>query len=407
MIITNGAHGTKQVRDETGRIVTNLPASSPPARPASPRPSPVAPATGEALSPIAVAYDTVEQLNHSDNVLSHAGTEVVVALAAVENPEISVDIIESTVRELYDEAVTAGLESDPIPFSGIYAWIDSQTFHALTNLPTDVHTGLVEKLSRMADSYSAGRGRYITPAHIYAWKHAVHVAQAKTRRAETEKAQTIAVDVDGVLYDVDTVMWRWLTNKGYAPPDHEIRTYNMSDNWGIDGETIQEEFGNAVSAGVMFRYGEPYPEGLEAVRRIYGAGHKVVLITARDLPGRETQCLQATIKWLRENRIPFDALHLTREKEKVPFDILVDDAPGNVERVTAWGKKGIILHRPWNRDEGEGYARGTWMDILNTLNLMPARTTGQATNFIPSKVARAQTRTPAEEEGKHRPITTA
>lgn len=422
MIITNGARGTRQVRDKNGRIVTNLPASPTPlpAAPAAPVPGPVGDAGGEeASSPIGDAYLALEETNlgggaaATDNVLTHEGTAVVTALALAEHPRLSPLVVSLTVQELYEEAVAAGLESDPIPVSGVYSWIDSQTFHVLSRFPPHAHEELLGQLRSMADEYSERRAGYITPAHIYAWKHTAHVAHAKMERQSLADAKTIAVDVDGVLYDVDTVMWRWLTNKGYAPPTHEIRTYNMSENWGIDEGTIQEEFGSAVSAGVMFRYGDPYPEGLDAVRRIYGAGHEVVLVTARDLPGKENQCLQATIKWLRENRIPFDSLYLTREKEKIPFDVLVDDAPGNVERVTAWGKKGIILHRPWNRDEGEGYARGTWMDILNTLDLVPAMVGGEQNpaGFIPSKVARTQTRDSSEVQqnvtAKHRSVTPA
>ena len=299
-----------------------------------------------------------------EEFFNNEGTKIATMLASLRNPKTSKKYLKKIGGKLYLEACEAGMQLSSFSSSKVYSWVDDQILYTLTSarLSDARKTELVNQLQNIAQSYA--EHATLNYAHIYAWKHMESVANLERERGNLTQPTTVAVDIDGVLYDVDGVMWRWLVNQGYPPPSHEIRTYSMGQNWNLEEEVVTEEFGKAVDAGFMFRYGDAYKESVNAVRRIFQKGHKVVLITARDLTGRENKCHQATLKWLRENGVPFDELHITSEKEKVNFDILIDDAPGNIERVMSNGKRGYILHRPWNRDEGEGYDRGTWVDIL-------------------------------------------
>jgi len=173
---------------------------------------------------------------------------------------------------------------------------------------------------------------------------------------------TVAVDVDGVLYDFDNAFGLWcVANIGLNPELLKVdHTYRLEDRWGITQEQVLEYMIAGVREGTTFRFGPVYEDCRVPLNEIYGDGHHVMMLTARDLPGVTELCRAHTAHWLEnEAKLPYDELVLSSRKEDHDFDILVDDSPANVRAVQAAGKRAVLLDRPWNRD-ADDLTRTTW-----------------------------------------------
>lgn len=94
---------------------------------------------------------------------------------------------------------------------------------------------------------------------------------------------------------------------------------------------------------------EPYPGAVEAVQRWHAAGHRI-LITSH----RATECGSATVRWLNAIGLPHDLLHCSYDKVphclEVGVDLLIDDAPTNLEPALDAGIRVATIVHPWNAD---------------------------------------------------------
>lgn len=270
----------------------------------------------------------------------------------------------AALSTLHAEARTAGLTQVQAAPSEVEAWLD-HTHVALAGADMQ-HTYrdyCARRLDQVEVEYRRDPSR-IDAGRLHTWRHLESVIAADAARQVRERPARVAFDLDGCVYSFD-VLRHWMTARGYAVPDTPQDRYSMPAYLGISQEQFFAEMRASVQAGLLFRRGEAYPDGLAAVRAIYQSGHQVVILTARNLPGAEAPCHQATVQWLRETGVPFDELVITHRKEQVDFDVLIDDHPGNVEQVTAAGKRAVLLDRPWNRLEGHpGHERVRYRDVI-------------------------------------------
>lgn len=75
--------------------------------------------------------------------------------------------------------------------------------------------------------------------------------------------------------------------------------------------------------------------------------------------------------WQYYPEIPQDHIVITRKKELVKGDVLIDDNPDNLLK---WGGPGVLIDKPWNRDfdcEVFGISRAkTWGDVYTYIDLL-------------------------------------
>jgi uncharacterized HAD superfamily protein len=94
---------------------------------------------------------------------------------------------------------------------------------------------------------------------------------------------------------------------------------------------------------------EPYPGAVEVVSRWHRAGH-FILVTSH----RAAESNEATARWLDAIGLPYDLLHCSHDK--VPHcvehevDLLIDDAPANLESALDAGISVATIVHPWNAD---------------------------------------------------------
>ena len=91
----------------------------------------------------------------------------------------------------------------------------------------------------------------------------------------------------------------------------------------------------------------PTEKGIpEIVRGLRNNGYKVYIATSR--PSRSAPLV---VKWLRKIGITYDKFHSVgpyKAKAEIDCDVLVDDAPYQVERMVDKGKTGLLYQQPWN-----------------------------------------------------------
>lgn len=161
---------------------------------------------------------------------------------------------------------------------------------------------------------------------------------------------TVAVDIDGVLYELVEVM-RQRIHRVLGRPLHTLPdpdTYEMESAWQLPVGFVHEQLIQGVKAGDVFWQGEPHQPGLDGLRVLKQSGYRVVLVSARDLPGVEDLCLEATAHWLGTVGAVYDDLILTSNKTQVPYHFLIDDFEHNVRAAQTAGRGGVLLNRGWN-----------------------------------------------------------
>lgn len=197
-------------------------------------------------------------------------------------------------------------------------------------------------------------GPQIDPAMFYGWSHLWDYTLYTLSRTEAENPLVIAVDLDGCLYDFNNTMREWLVARGWDREQLiEPTQYYTQRAWGIADQVFQTEMVAALKEGIMFREGLAFPEALRSIRRLGEGGHILMGNSARNFHGEGDRSRAATLLWLRENGVHLDGLHLAdpvdpKDKLSQPFDLLIDDHPGNIEAALESGRNAVLLNRPWN-----------------------------------------------------------
>lgn len=160
----------------------------------------------------------------------------------------------------------------------------------------------------------------------------------------------VAVDIDGVLYEFVDVLRQWRHRTYGIPlaqmPDPGI--YDIEAAWGMEPGSLVADMIQGVKDGVIFWQGEAHEAGLRGIRALREAGHHIVLITSRALPGIEELCRKATEAWLASKGVEYDDLILASDKTTIEWHILIDDYEKNVRAGHDAGRHAVLLNRYWN-----------------------------------------------------------
>lgn len=175
----------------------------------------------------------------------------------------------------------------------------------------------------------------------------------------------IGVDLDGVLYpfteDARVVVSEFL---GIHPVELDTpKVWDfMSEQWGVDQATFWRVWYEDVNRGGGWSRMPPVPGSIEGLHDLKSAGHSIHIVTSRK--GGEMN----TARWIQTHDIPYDTLHIGRDKTRVNIDILVDDWEKNWLEVTAAGSRCLIWDQPWNAHVAEAERVHSWSEVLEVLS---------------------------------------
>lgn len=161
----------------------------------------------------------------------------------------------------------------------------------------------------------------------------------------------IGIDLDGVCYDFSASVREYLCNTAvtHLPDACPFPTrWEFYEDWGLDLNGFLNACHDGVDAGIIFSYGEPYPDTAEAFHRIKSAGHTIHIVTDRSF-GTNGASEAATRAWLDCHGLPFDSLTFSADKTIVRIDAMVDDKLANYDALEAAGVDAYLLTRPWNK----------------------------------------------------------
>lgn len=175
----------------------------------------------------------------------------------------------------------------------------------------------------------------------------------------------IGVDLDGVVYEFHEDARVVVANhQGIDPSELTSATVwdFMSEQWGVSQRTFWKIwFEDVAREGAWLRL-HPVPGTIKGLKALQKAGHTVHIITSRK--GGEVN----TVKWIQKHKIPYDTLHIGRDKTRVLVDVMVDDWERNWQELTAAGRRCLIWDQPWNSHVTEAERVYSWGDVLEAVS---------------------------------------
>ncbi|MFV0306868.1 MAG: 5' nucleotidase, NT5C type [Desertimonas sp.] len=96
----------------------------------------------------------------------------------------------------------------------------------------------------------------------------------------------------------------------------------------------------------IFRHLEPYPDALATMTALAGAGHDIVVLTAKP-----DWAIPDTLRWLADHGVPTREIHIRYDKFAVDCDLYLDDAPNVLDELVAHRGDRLICRmvQRWNR----------------------------------------------------------
>lgn len=183
---------------------------------------------------------------------------------------------------------------------------------------------------------------------------------------------SVGFDWDDVVMPWHPVAVQVCRDAGLCPADVNPVSWGMHEEMGISLEAWVDAINRATISGVLYDT-EPYPDALDAMRRIALAGHYVHIVTARGtFPNNPLNDHIQKITWAQIEKHAFGvtSVTFTRDKTSVPCDFFIDDNANNYEALCQAGVEAYLLTRPWNENH-HAYRRvstpGEFADII--LNL--------------------------------------
>lgn len=162
----------------------------------------------------------------------------------------------------------------------------------------------------------------------------------------------LGIDLDGVCYDF-TKAYRKMA--ALIHPDEELPApleWDFFKNqWGWTTEEYLRVFEAGVMEGNVFWRGAPIEGCVQALTELRALGHEVVVVTHRDHPVKEVAdaMKRATLYWLQNHDIPVDGILFKGVKTGVGIDVLLDDAPHNIQAAWDADETVVAFDQPWNQ----------------------------------------------------------
>jgi len=193
----------------------------------------------------------------------------------------------------------------------------------------------------------------------------------------------LGFDIDGVVADLDVVFLDFINETyGLGWTINNLTTYEISEMKFVEDKEenneIRENCINLINSGKIQLEAEPFPEAVEAIKKLRKAGHSIHFIT-----GRPKTNESHTVSWIRKHKIQFDTIdHVGYEGKKgmlgrsLNLDFYIDDEDRHLKSMLAFKKrwrKGLgLLDKPWNRAyicDRQIIRFKTWKDVLRHLGV--------------------------------------
>jgi 5'(3')-deoxyribonucleotidase len=157
-----------------------------------------------------------------------------------------------------------------------------------------------------------------------------------------ERERRIIIDIDNTLWNLAPVLWEHL--KAVNPNMPEPSEW---DDWDFWEKYVAMKDLYEVLKEIHMRQDEypPYPESKRFLEALKARGFYIVIASHR-----EKRTYDATLKWLRQNGLFFDEIHLSHDKSVLFPDSwgIVDDSPITLDKAAGAGIIRTGLSNPWN-----------------------------------------------------------
>jgi hypothetical protein len=178
-----------------------------------------------------------------------------------------------------------------------------------------------------------------------------------------DKPYDVMWDVDDVLFPTmmsihDLALKAGLHDGTVTPTWSGWEVYKLPDGSPCPPQVYWDLWSDfALSNGYLDT--PPIQEAAEALRRLYFAGHRIHLVTARGFMNHAEEIRRWTREWVEEFGIPWHTLTFARDKVAAQQDVLgtagyfhyaIDDSPKNFEALWEAGVNAYLLDHDHNKD---------------------------------------------------------
>jgi hypothetical protein len=167
----------------------------------------------------------------------------------------------------------------------------------------------------------------------------------------------LVVDIDNTLWDLASVLYERISRVNPAmisPMD-----WREFDFWKkfVSARVFYQTIRDIHLDQCLFT---PYPDAENFLRSVRDMGFYLVIASHR-----EKGTLDTTERWLRDNNLVFDEIHLSYDKTVLFQDCwgIVDDSPVTLEKAKKAGIVATGLEMPWN-EQGGYHLFGNLVEVL-------------------------------------------
>jgi len=158
----------------------------------------------------------------------------------------------------------------------------------------------------------------------------------------TGKQKRIIVDIDNTLWNLAPVLWEHL--RAINPKMPEPSEWAEWDCW-QEHVALEDLFLVLRNIHMQQDKYPPYPESRQFLEGLKKRGFYIGIASHR---GKKT--FAPTVKWLKQNCLLFDEVHLSNDKSVLFAEswAIVDDSPITLDKAARAGIIRAGLRNPWN-----------------------------------------------------------
>ena len=177
---------------------------------------------------------------------------------------------------------------------------------------------------------------------------------------KTKPVLDIGIDLDGVCYPIEydfVDMMKESVDPTYTAD--KIKTWKFYQDLGLSDDEFNKLFAKYINDEKAYIAHDPYPGVNDAIWKLHKMGHRLHVVTHREVRNAETACMLLTHAWLAKQKWPLRSVTIAADKAIIRTDIFIDDGVHNLERLeevsvaTTGVSNAVCMSRPWN-DEWKG-----------------------------------------------------
>lgn len=175
----------------------------------------------------------------------------------------------------------------------------------------------------------------------------------------------LGVDLDNVTAQYTEGLRNFMVSKGFTPdtmPEPHDYCF-VESGWPFkDRSDFLDKHIEMVTSGGFLSL-SPMEGASEVLNKLVEEGVKIRIITHRLLrDGTYAMAISDTVRWLDAHNIPFHDFCAISEKSAVGVDLLIDDAPSNINAVRAVGHDVLVFDKLYNQGLDDPRAKN-WDEV--------------------------------------------